>query len=123
MTGDITVKGEVLISPEIRFSFVNKLTGFPVSYNDVLKVLKNYVPIQIVFDYFHPRFKNRKFACCDTTNTKHNVKHQIKGIKLTYIPKTVNGLMKAILDFSEAKPVPCDEDVAMPLQFYHITEN
>lgn len=71
---------------------------------------------------FIPSAENIKIACCDTSNSDHIAKHQINSVKLTYIPKTDNGLIKAILDFSEAKPVPCDEDVAMSLQFYHITE-
>lgn len=94
-----------------------------MSYNDALKVLKSYVPIQIVFDYFIPSAENRKIACCDTTNSDHIARHLINSVKFIYNPKADNGLTKAILDFSEAKPVPCDEDVAMSLQFYHITEN
>lgn len=95
-----------------------------MSYNDALKVLKSYDPNPYQFLItFIPSAENRKFACCDTTNSDHIARHPINSVKFIYNPKADNGLTKAILDFSEAKPVPCDEDVAMSLQFYHITEN
>lgn len=109
---------------EIRFSFVNKTSGMPVPFNDALKVLMGYDknPKQFLITFI-PSGENRRFTCSDTTNTDHIAKHPINNIKFIYNPKNELNLTKGILDFSEATEVPCDEDVAITLQFYHITEN
>lgn len=109
---------------EIRFSFINKTSSQPIPFNDVLKVMKDYKnnPTQFLITFI-PSAEVKRFALSDETNTNHTAKHPICGVKFTYNPKAELGLTKGILDFSDAKLVPCEDDVTMCLQFYHITMN
>lgn len=109
---------------EVRFSFISKTSGAPVPFNDALAVLKEYKynPSQFLITFI-PSAENTRFACSDETNSEHIAKHPICGVKFSYNPKAPLGLSKGILDFSEARAVPSDDDVAMCIQFYHITLN
>lgn len=109
---------------EVRFSFVDKHTGLPASYNDVIKIMKGFgANAKEFLITFIPTAMERKFAPSDTTNTEHIAKHPINGVKFKFNPKAEYGLGKGIIDFSEAKCTPCDEDVSMSINFWHITSN
>lgn len=109
---------------EVRFTFVNKSSGNPVPINDVLKVLKGYDknPTQFMITFI-PAGENRRFACSDQSNSDHIAVHPVSNVKFIYNPKADMGLTKGLLDFSDAKEVPNDDEVSMGLQFFHITEN
>lgn len=109
---------------EVRFSFVNKHSGLPVSYNDVVKVMNGFDsnPKEFLVSFI-PTAMERKFAPSDTTNTEHVAKHPINGVKFKFNPKGEFGLGKAVIDFSEAKCTPCDDDISMSINFWYITGN
>lgn len=109
---------------DICLTFININNNQPVSYNEVLKVMKSFEYNATKFLItFIPAGENRRFACSDDNNSNHVARHPISGVKFIYNPKSPVGLTKGVIDFSEAKPVPCDDDVSMSIQFYHITEN
>lgn len=108
---------------DIHFSFVNVITNQLVPYNEVMRVMKNYDknPEKFLITFI-PSGEMLRFNCSDETNTEHVATHPITDIKFIYNPKFPHGLTKGILDFSNAKPLPCDDDVSLSLQFWEITK-